>query len=73
MTTEQQLDLLHRDGVYIGKRKLEQQTVVLFQLHSFYVEVFYRKYRREIDYLLTSSGTDILLPYIDQVHVRDLK
>ena len=32
LTQERQFDLLYRDGVYIGKRKLENQTVVLFQL-----------------------------------------
>jgi hypothetical protein len=70
---EQQFDLLHSDGVYIGKRKADGQTIILFQLHVFYVEVHYRKYRREVDRLVTSDDTEILQPYLEQVHVRDLK
>ncbi|MBO9682116.1 MAG: hypothetical protein J7502_05515 [Flavisolibacter sp.] len=70
---EQQFDLLHRDGVYIGKRKAGGQTIILFQLHGFYAEVHYRRYRREVDRLVTSDDTEILHPYLEQVHVRDLK
>lgn len=70
---EQQFDLLHKDGVYIGKRKSEKQTIVLFQLYSFYVEVHYKKYRKEIDHLITSEDTFILQPYLEQIDVRDLK
>jgi hypothetical protein len=67
-----QLDLLYRDGVYVGKRKVENQAVVLFQLYTFYVEVYYRKYRKEIRSIITSADTGILQPYLEQVHVRDL-
>lgn len=73
LTQERQFDLLYRDGVYIGKRKLENQTVVLFQLYSFYVEVHYLKYRKQIGHLVTSKDTEILQPYMEQIHVRDLE
>lgn len=68
----EQVDLLHADGVHIGKRKIGRQTVILFQLYSFYVEVYYRRYRRTIERMLTSESTDILQPYLDQIHIRDL-
>jgi hypothetical protein len=67
-----QFELLHRDGVYVGKRKVDRQTVVLLQLAGFYVEVHYKKYRTQIDHIVTSDGTEILQPYLDQIHVRDL-
>jgi len=69
---ERQFAILHRHGVYIGKRKADLQTVVLFQLHSFYVEVYYKEYRKTIDHIVTSGNTDILQPYLDQIAVRDL-
>ena len=69
---EQQFDILHRDGVYIGKRKTNKQTVVLFQLYGFYVEVFYKQYRRHIDRTVATNDAGILQPYIDQIHVRGL-
>jgi hypothetical protein len=68
-----QFKLLHKHGVYVGKRKIGDQTVVLFQLHGFYVEVFYKQYRKIIDRIITSGNADILQPYLDQIRVRDLK
>jgi len=69
---DQQFEILHRDGVYIGKRKVGKQTVVLFQLYGFYVEVFYKHYRRHVDHTVATDNADILQPYIDQINVRDL-
>lgn len=69
---ELQFEILHNHGVYVGKRKSEKQTIVLFQLHGFYVEVYYKQYRRIIDHIVTSSSTDILQPYLNQINVRDL-
>jgi hypothetical protein len=69
---ELQFEVLHKHGVYVGKRKADKQTIVLFQLHGFYVEVYYRQYRKVIDRVVTSDSTDILQPYLDQINVRDL-
>ena len=66
-----QFEILHKHGVYIGKRKIIKQTIVLFQLNGFYVEVYYRQYRKTIDRLITSADTDILQPYLEQIHIRD--
>lgn len=68
----QQFDLLHRDGVYVGKRKEGKQTIVLFQLYSFYIEVYYKQYRKQIDHIVTTDDANILHSYLDQVNVRDL-
>jgi hypothetical protein len=68
-----QFELLHRDGVFVGKRKVGNQVVVLFQLYGFYIEVYYKKYRKKIDRINSSNHTDILQPYLDQIKVRDLK
>ena len=68
---ELQLEILHKHGVYVGKRKINRQTIVLFQLHGFYVEVHYKQYRKTIDRLVTSADTEILQPYLEQIHIRD--
>lgn len=69
---ELQFEVLHKHGVYVGKRKVDGQTVVLFQLHGFYVEVYYKQYRKIIDRINTSDSTEILQPYLDQINIRDL-
>ena len=72
LTQDKQFDILYRDGVYVGKRKPGEQTIVLFQLHGFYVEVFYQQYRKLVDYIICSDNADILQPYLEQVQVIGL-
>lgn len=69
---ELQFKLLHQHGVYVGKRKIGNQTVVLFQLHGFYAEVFYKQYRKLIERLVTSDNPEILQPYLDQINIKEL-
>lgn len=73
LTDKERFDLLQRDGVHVGKRTVGGQTVILFQLYNFYVEVYYKLYRKLIDHIVTSESTDILQPYLHQIHIRDLQ
>ena len=70
---EFQFEALHKHAVYVGKRKLARQTVVLFQLHGFYVEVYYKQYRKLVNHIVTSGSTDILQPYLNQINIKDLQ
>jgi hypothetical protein len=70
LSWELQFDILHSDGAHIGKRVVRGQSVILFQLYGFYVEVYYKDYRREISHIITSESVDILQPYLDQIHIR---
>lgn len=69
---ELQFDVLHKHGVYVGKRKIDKQSIVLFQLHGFYVEVYFKQYRKIIDHIVTSNDIDILQPYLEQINITDL-
>lgn len=64
---EERMDALHNEGVYIGKIIDRSLTLVLYQLHAFYVEIAYRKYRYHIHSMRCSENTLILEPYLDQV------
>jgi hypothetical protein len=72
LNKNEQIDLLYKDGIYIGKRKEGRSTVVLYQLDSFYVKIFYKKYRCYIDRLYSFTSTILLNPYLDQVNVGDM-
>ncbi|HZF63435.1 MAG TPA: hypothetical protein VEZ55_03070 [Chitinophagaceae bacterium] len=72
LSKELKLDILHRDGVHVGKRMIDQENVILFQLYAFYVEVRYKQYRKVVTQILTSRSSDILQPYLDQIHIPDL-
>jgi hypothetical protein len=67
----EKIELLYRQGVYIGKHK-GSVTRVLYQVDSFYVEIYYKKYRRIIDHLQCFTGTDRLNPYLWQINVEDI-
>jgi hypothetical protein len=66
------VELLYTRGVYIGKRKAPKNIKVLYQLDSFYVEIFYKKYRQFIDHLSYFNSADKLNPYLSQVDVGDI-
>ena len=72
LSQELQLDILHRDGVHVGKRFVDRQYIILFQLYAFYVEVHYKQYRKIVTEIRTSHSSDILQPYLDQIDIRDL-
>jgi trehalose/maltose hydrolase-like predicted phosphorylase len=69
---QQQVSLLYTGGVYIGKRKHCDLTLILFQLEGFYVEVCYAKYRHDISWLQCSDSTVLLDPYLEQIDVEYL-
>lgn len=65
-----QAAILYDQGVYIGKRKEGCTTILLYQLDSFYVEVFYTKYRHYIARIRCSGSTSLLDPYLEQIDVE---
>jgi hypothetical protein len=64
-----QLALLYTEGVYLSKRKTGKMTVLLFQLHDTYIEIFYIEYRRVVHHIRYSSSTEILDPYLDSIDI----
>jgi hypothetical protein len=72
MPEQQQTHLLYKYGVYIGKRKEGFSIILLYQFESFYVEVFYRKYRSHIKHLHCFETTELLDPYLEQIDVEHL-
>jgi hypothetical protein len=69
---QDQIEILYQFGVYIGKLKEEFSIVLLYQLESFYVEVYYRKYRSCVKYLHCFDSTELLEPYLEQIDVENL-
>lgn len=69
---EFQINILYQDGVYVGKRRLAKTIILLFQVHSFYVELFYERYRHSIQSIKLSNNTLILDPYMEQIELEHL-
>ena len=67
-----QTDLLYEQGIYVGKRVVNQHIVVLYQVGSFYVEVIYKKYRCTIHSLYAFSSAAGIDAYLGDINVDDL-
>jgi hypothetical protein len=72
LTIRDQVDLLYRDGVYAGKRRDGDALVILYQLDGFYVEVFYLKYRCQVERLRAFNSTSFLTPYLQDIDIHGL-
>ncbi len=72
LTLPDQLEFLYAEGVYLSKRKTADETVILYQLNQLYVEIFYKEYRRLVSKIICSNSTDILYPYLENIHIDDL-
>lgn len=68
----EKIDILYNQGVYIGKRRVEKLSVLLYQLETFYVEVYYKKHRRHVTRVYCFSSTTLLDPYLEQIDVEHL-
>lgn len=66
------LDLLHKEAVFIAKRKGGDESCMLFQLEDFYVEVCYSSYRRNVHFLKLSEDPGILDIYPEPVDMAEL-
>ena len=69
LSDSEKIDVLYDHGVYIGKRTIGTTVVLLYQLGSFYVEVYYKLYRRFIRRIHSFISTDFLDPYLQQIEI----
>jgi hypothetical protein len=68
----EKIDFIYKYGLYIGKRKKGKETLILFQVESFYVELTYNRYRLFVKKFHCFSSTNNLDPYLDQIKIEDL-
>ena len=72
LTFDEKVHTIYDHGVYIGKRKREGYTILLYQVAGFYVEVVYKKYRYVILNLESFDSTELLQPYLDAIDLEAL-
>jgi hypothetical protein len=72
LTRSEQIDVLYRHGVYIGKSKKTVHTIVLYQIDTFYIEIIYKKYRCFVDRVHAFNSTAGLDAYLEDIDVEEL-
>jgi hypothetical protein len=60
------------DGVHIGERADGDHWILLYQIDSFYVEVFYDKVKNVIVKYTAFQTTERLKPYLQQIDLKEL-
>ncbi|MGN6165323.1 MAG: hypothetical protein ACTHOF_12355 [Flavisolibacter sp.] len=64
--------MLFNHGVYLAQRPHTGFTILLFQIDSFYVEVYFDTEEEQIGYIRTFTSVDDLEPYLQQVDISGL-
>lgn len=71
LTEDDQSDVICRTGVLISLRKQDEYKVLLYQIDSFYAEVYYHPVDNAI-HIKSFSGTEQLQPYLKQIDLADI-
>ena len=72
LSRDEQIAILYKEGIYIGKKKTGEIIILLYQFASFYVEITYASYRRAIQNIVYSESTSVLDPYLEQIPIEYL-
>ncbi|HJW16502.1 MAG TPA: hypothetical protein VJ499_05255 [Flavisolibacter sp.] len=70
LAMEEQLDLLYKEGVFVGKLLKNKVYKVLYQYQCFYVEITYRKYRYSVKEIRCFESTEMLDPYLTKIDIE---
>ena len=72
LSETEQASLVWDEGVFIANRENQQHNYLLYQLHSFYVEVQYERDKNIISAFKSFSSTEPLAPYLETIILDDL-
>ena len=68
----EQHEELWENGVHIGERIEGGHKIVLYQIHSFYVELYYHMELNALRRLRSFSSSECLDAYLQQYKINDL-
>ncbi len=71
LNEDQQVETLWEWGEYLMRRAEGRYQLVLYQLHSFYVEVWYQVKDNEISRVRSFSSPDALEPYLKMIELPE--
>lgn len=64
--------LVLNNGVYLTSRRITDFLLLLFQIDSFYVEVYFDEQESEIGYMRAFSSTEHLAPYLHKIDISSV-
>ena len=73
LSHEEQVDVLYRNGTYIGKKKVGNEIILLYQLDFYYVKIFYSRYRENVRTICIFTSTRFLGEFLKHIDIEELK
>ena len=64
-----QIEFLWSAGVLVGSRQEGFYKILLYQIDSFYVEVFYQYFQGKMVKIKSFTDTDQLEPYLNSINI----
>jgi hypothetical protein len=66
----EQVEVVYNDGVYIGNRQEPGFIIILYQIHDFYVEMFF--FECELLDVKSFRSIDLLDPYLETIDISGI-
>ena len=73
MTYEKKCDFVSLFGTHLISKKFESNTVHLYQLGSFFVEMWYDRDEKKLSGINAMKSIGTLEMYLDEISLQDLK
>ncbi|MEO6453156.1 MAG: hypothetical protein ABIN97_03745 [Ginsengibacter sp.] len=67
-----QFETLYNHGIHISDRADTEHCIILFQLHSFYVELYFHIEHNSLKKFRSFSNMDYIKPYLEQIDLSEL-
>lgn len=67
-----QIEIVWSNGVLVGARQEGFYKILLYQIASFYVEVYYQYFQGKMIKLKSFVDTDLLDPYLNTIDIEPL-
>ena len=72
LTENEKTAIVWNEGHFVGDRIENNFSIMLYQVRSFYVEVFYSGKENKISRLRSFSSTEQLEPYLRKIDISEL-
>ena len=68
----EQFEALYNYGIHISDRADKDYCIILFQLHSFYVELYFHIEENALKKLRSFTNVDLITPYLEHIDLSEL-
>lgn len=68
----EQFEALYDHGIHISDRADDDYCIILFQLDSFYIELYFHIEHNSLKKFRSFSNVDLIKPYLEQIDLSEL-